>query len=62
MTRFKNYITTITGLVVIIFGGFLIWFDKIPPIWFIGFAAFGVILVGLKDPNWLKKIVEKIVK
>ena len=60
MTRIKNYITTITGLVVIIFGGFLIWFDKLDPLWFIAFVSFGLVLTCLKDPNWLKKIIDKI--
>ena len=60
MTRIKNYITTITGLLVIIFGGVLIWFDKLEPLWFIAFVSFGLVLVCQKDPQWLKKIVNKI--
>lgn len=60
MTRIKNYITTIVGLLVIIFGGVLIWFDKMDPLWFIVFVAFGLVLVYQKDPQWLKQIVDKI--
>lgn len=61
MTRIKNYITTAIGLLIIVFGGVLIWLDKISPLWFIGFVAFGVILFRIKDPQWLKKLLEKIV-
>lgn len=61
MKRIKNYITSALGLLIIVFGGVLVWCDKIAPLWFIGFAAFGVILFRLKDPDWLKKVVEKII-
>jgi len=61
MTRFKHFITTIIGILIVIFGGITLWVGIITPLWFLGFALVGVILFQVKDPAWLKSLVEKII-
>ena len=56
----KERITTILGIVLFAFGGFAIWYEKIP--WIAGAAFFilGVTFIVSKDPKWLKDLISNI--
>ena len=58
--RLKNWITSILGVGVVLFGAAGVWYEKFGPAWLVAFALVGLGLMYIKDPEWLKKVIEKI--
>ena len=47
--RFRNWITTVIGTIVVVFAGVAFWFGKVNVLGFVGFVLLGWALISAKD-------------